>query len=50
MIATFAETMGTVTVIVFVICVLAFVAYGLVRPFTHAHYRHPSEKLWQPLD
>lgn len=50
MIATFTETIGTLVVMVFVISVLAFVVYAIVRPFTHVHYRHPSEKLWQPLD
>jgi hypothetical protein len=50
MIATLAQTIGTFAVLVFVIATLAFVAYALVRPFTHAHYRHPSERLWRPLD
>jgi hypothetical protein len=36
--------------IVFVIAVLGFVAYALVRPFTHLNYRHPDERLWRPLD
>jgi len=50
MIATFAETIGTLAVMVFVISVVAFVVYALVRPFTHLHYHHPSERLWRPLD
>ena len=50
MIATFADTLGVFTVMVFVISVVAFVVYALVRPFTHVHYHHPSDKLWSPLD
>ena len=50
MIATFVDTLGVVTVMVFVISVVAFVVYALMRPFTHVHYRHPSQKLWSPLD
>jgi hypothetical protein len=50
MIATFAETLGLLAVMVFVISAVAFAVYALVRPFTHVHYRHPSEKLWSPLD
>ena len=41
---------GTVAVMFFMFAVLAFVAYALVRPFTHVHYHHPSERLWRPLD
>jgi hypothetical protein len=33
----------------FVLFVLAVVAYALVRPFTHLGYRHPEERLWRPL-
>jgi hypothetical protein len=50
MIATFASTVGILAVMVFVISVVAFAVYALVRPFTHLHYHHPSEKLWRPLD
>lgn len=50
MIATVAETIGTFTVMIFVISVGALVLYALLRPFTHLHYHHPSEKLWLPLD
>jgi hypothetical protein len=50
MIATVAETIGTLAVMLFVISVVAFVVYALVRPFTHVHYHHPSERLWRPLD
>ena len=50
MIATFADTIGIFTVMLFVISVVAFAAYALVRPFTHLHYHHPSERLWRPLD
>ena len=35
---------------VFVFAVLASVAYGIVRPFTHLGYRHPADRLWKPLD
>jgi hypothetical protein len=34
----------------FVVAVLAVAAYALIRPLTHTHYRHSSEKLWRPLD
>lgn len=50
MIATFAETAGTLVVMAFVISTVAFAVYALVRPFTHVHYRHSSERLWRPLD
>jgi hypothetical protein len=40
-------TIGTVFVVA---AILAVVAYALVRPWTHIHYRHPSEKLWRPLE
>ena len=50
MIATFAVTIGTLGVMVFVLFVVAFAVYALVRPFTHLHYHHPSERLWRPLD
>jgi hypothetical protein len=43
----FLITIGTVLL---VIAILAAVAYALVRPWTHTHYQHPSEKLWRPLD
>ena len=50
MIATFADTIGIFAVMLFVISVIAFAVYALVRPFTHLHYHHPSERLWRPLD
>ena len=50
MIATFATTIGTLAVMVFVISVVGIVVYALVRPFTHVHYHHSSERLWGPLD
>jgi len=40
----------TVAAMVFVVATLAVVAYALVRPFTHVHYQHPTDKLWRPLD
>ena len=50
MIATFEATIGTFAVMLFVISVVAFAVYALVRPFTHLHYHHPTERLWRPLD
>jgi hypothetical protein len=41
---------GTVGTMIFVFVTVAVVAYALVRPFTHVHYRHPSDRLWRPLD
>jgi hypothetical protein len=41
---------GTVGTMIFVFATVAVVAYALVRPFTHVHYRHPSDRLWRPLD
>jgi hypothetical protein len=38
----------TTVVFLFVISVLGFVGYALVRPFTHLHYRHRSG-LWSHL-
>jgi hypothetical protein len=37
-------------ILLFVIPVVAFAVYALVKPFTHVHYSHPSERLWRPLD
>jgi uncharacterized membrane protein len=39
-----------IAVMLFVAAVLVVVLYGVVRPFTHVHYRHPSESQWRPLD
>ena len=50
MIATLAVTIGILAVMVFVISAVAVALYALVRPFTHLHYSHPSERLWRPLD
>ena len=41
---------GVAVILLFVIPVVAVAVYALVRPFTHAHYSHPSEPLWRPLD
>ena len=38
----------TILTYLFVVAVLGFVAYALVRPFTHLHYRHRSG-LWVHL-
>jgi hypothetical protein len=35
---------------IFVFATIAVVVYALVRPFTHVHYQHPSDRLWRPLD
>jgi hypothetical protein len=40
----------TVLALSFTVCVLGVVFYGLVRPFTHLDHRHPSGKLFDPLD
>jgi choline-glycine betaine transporter len=40
----------TLLVMFFVFAILAWAVYALVRPFTHTHYRHPSGRLWRPLD
>jgi hypothetical protein len=45
------EMWFAVVVVMFcVAAILAFAAYAFVRPFTHTHYQHPSERLWRPLD
>jgi hypothetical protein len=44
------SAMIDVGVMLFVAAVLVVVLYGVVRPFTHVHYRHPSESQWRPLD
>ena len=41
----------TIVALVFVVVILGWAAYALVRPWTHIHYHHdPNEKLWSPLD
>ena len=40
-------TIGTMFV---VFAIIVVVAYALIRPWTHTHYQHTSEKLWKPLD
>lgn len=44
------EMLPTIVAMFFVVAVLVFAVYALVRSFTHTHYRHPSEKLWRPLN
>jgi hypothetical protein len=39
----------TILTISFVVFVLGFLGYALVRPFTHLGYRHRSG-LWTPLE
>ena len=41
---------GLIVVLLFVVSVVAVAVYVVVRPFTHIHYQHPSERLWRPLD
>lgn len=41
---------ATIVALVFVVSVVAWGAYALIRPLTHTHYHHPSERLWRPLD
>jgi hypothetical protein len=48
MLATASEVLGVIAVFAFVIFVLGFVAYALVRPFTHLHHEHRSG-LWSHL-
>jgi hypothetical protein len=42
--------LAAIVVMLFVVAVLAFAGYALVRPWTHVHYRHPKGRLWSPLD
>ena len=44
------EMFGVIVVFVFVALVLGFVAYALVRPFTHFDHHHPESSPWHPLD
>lgn len=41
---------GVAVILLFVVPVIVVAVYALVRPFTHIHYTHPSERLWRPLD
>ena len=59
MLAALNNVLATTVVLVFVVAVVAFAAYAVVRPFTHIHYRrssgdpwdHRSSRgLWRPLD
>ena len=43
-----SETLGIVLTLAFVLFVLGFVAYAIVRPFTHTHYEH-QDNLWSHL-
>jgi hypothetical protein len=49
MLSSVGMVLGTVIVIAFFVSVLAFVAYALLRPFTHVHYHRSGDKLWRPL-
>lgn len=48
MIAESAAVLGTILTMAFVVFVLSFVVYALVRPFTHVHHEHRSG-LWTHL-
>ena len=50
LVASTATFVGTVTVIVFVVAVLGWAAYALIRPFTHKRYTHPTDQIFKPLD
>jgi len=39
-----------ILILLFAVSLAAWAVYVLVRPFTHIHYQHPSERLWKPLD
>ncbi len=41
---------GVVVILFFVVPVVAFAFYAVIKPFTHVHYHHPSGRLWRPLD
>jgi hypothetical protein len=60
MLAALSTGLATAVAIVFVVAVLGFVSYALIRPFTHFHYRrssanglwdhHSEDSLWKHLD
>ena len=50
MIGDAANVIGEVVVMMFVVAVLLWAAYVLIRPFTHFHYHHSSDRLWRPLN
>ena len=39
-----------ILILLFAISLVVWAGYVVVRPFTHIHYQHPSERLWKPLD
>ena len=39
-----------ILILLFAASLVVWAVYALVRPFTHTHYEHPSERLWKPLD
>lgn len=39
-----------ILILLFAVSLVVWAVYALVRPFTHIHYEHPSERLWKPLD
>jgi hypothetical protein len=45
-----SKMLPVIVAMLFVVAILVVAAYALVRPWTHTHYEHPSEKLWRPLD
>ena len=48
MVADTGEILGAIFVFLFVVVTLGFVAYALVRPFTHREHEHRSD-LWVHL-
>lgn len=48
MLAETSTFLWTIVTLAFVLFTLGFVAYALVRPFTHLHYRHRTG-LWSHL-
>ncbi len=48
MLAETSAVLGTIVALAFVLFVLGFVVYALVRPFTHFHHQHRSG-LWSHL-
>ena len=39
-----------IVILLGVVVIGVWALYALLRPFTHTHYRHTSERLWRPLD
>lgn len=48
MLADTSEVLGIMVTLAFVLFVLGFVVYALVRPFTHTHHE-PGSGVWSHL-